>query len=57
MSVYEKIFLLKIDFFNFMALNEVIDTGKLIATFEVLHQGNVTLTLHTTVSHSDIFII
>jgi hypothetical protein len=57
MSVYEKFFLLKIDFFNFMALNQVIDTGKLIATFEVLHQGNVTLTLHTTVSHSDIFII
>jgi hypothetical protein len=43
MSVYEKnFFLLKMDFLNFMALNEVI-TENWLHTFEVLYQGNVTL--------------
>jgi hypothetical protein len=43
---YERVqkifFLLKIDFLNFMALNEVITENRLYA-FEVLYQGNVTL--------------
>jgi hypothetical protein len=43
MSVYEKkIFFLKIDFLNFMSLNEAI-MENLLHTFEVLYQGNVTL--------------
>jgi hypothetical protein len=43
MSVHGKnIFLVKINFFNFMALNEVIRENWL-HTFEVLHEGNVTL--------------
>jgi hypothetical protein len=43
MSVYKKFFfLLKIDFLNFMALNEVITENRLYV-FEVLYQGNVTL--------------
>jgi hypothetical protein len=40
--VQKNFFLLKIDFLNFMALNEVITENRLYA-FEVLYQGNVTL--------------
>jgi hypothetical protein len=47
MSVYEKnlFFWVKIDFLNFMALNEVI-WENLLHTFEALYEGNVTPTFH-----------
>jgi hypothetical protein len=41
-SNQKKFFFVKIDFFNFMALNEVI-RENLLHTFEALHKGNVTL--------------
>jgi hypothetical protein len=45
MRISKKIFWIKIDFLNFMALNEVIRENCL-HTFEALYEGNVSPTFH-----------